>query len=41
MLLLEASKQMLFAGWQRQGRGSEPITGINEACWVLEEKIKG
>ena len=36
---IETSKQMLFSRWQRQGRGS--ITGLNEACLVLEEKTKG
>lgn len=37
MLLLETSKQMLFARWQRQGGGSEPITGINETCCPRRE----
>lgn len=38
---VETSQPMLFSRWPRQGRGSEPITGINEACLVLEEKTKG
>lgn len=38
---MELSKQTLFSRWQRQLKGSEPITGINEVGLVLEKKTKG